>query len=286
DPVAQRPDAAAARRPRVGRRPALPPRRARVRARAGLVAPPSLGDRARRHRDRPRHRTALRPGREDVPAAGRPERVRDLDPHTGRLHARRDVAPVRGDRAPGARAPRRHGRAGDDRRHVGTGEGRRRRRDQLIDREKASDQGINVQDIAATVQTYVAGQPISKYKEADEQYDIWLRAEAGHRRTPEDVGDLTVRARGGALVRLRNLVRLSEDVGPAEIDRVNRQRAVTIVANLLPELPLATAVAHVNRVAAQLDMPPLYNVQWTGRAKTLAESNINFLLAFGLSIVF
>ena len=156
----------------------------------------------------------------------------------------------------------------------------------LIDREKASDQGINVQDIAATVQTYVAGQPISKYKEADEQYDIWLRAEAGHRRTPDDVGDLTVRARGGALVRLRNLVRLSEDVGPAEIDRVNRQRAVTIVANLLPELPLATAVAHVNRVAAQLDMPPLYNVQWTGRAKTLAESNINFLLAFGLSIVF
>src|SRR5438093_902234 len=85
----------------------------------------------------------------------------------------------------------------------------------LIDREKASDQGINVQDIAATVQTYVAGQPISKYKEADEQYDIWLRAEAGHRRPPEDVGDLSVRARSGALVRLRNLVRLSEDVGPA-----------------------------------------------------------------------
>src|SRR6184192_193750 len=156
----------------------------------------------------------------------------------------------------------------------------------LIDREKASDQGINVQDIAATVQTYVAGQPISKYKEADEQYDIWLRAEAGHRRTPEDVGDLTVRARGGALVRLRNLVRLREDLGPAEIDRVNRQRTVTIVANLLPELPLATAAAHVNRIAAELDMPPLYNVQWTGRAKTLAESNLNFVLAFGLSIVF
>ncbi len=156
----------------------------------------------------------------------------------------------------------------------------------LIDREKASDQGVNVQDIAATVQTYVAGQPISKYKESDEQYDIWLRAEAGRRRTPDDVGDLTVRAHGGALVRLRNLVRLREDLGPAEIDRVDRQRSVTIVANLLPELPLATAIAHVNRIAAELDMPPLYNVQWTGRAKTLAESNLNFVLAFGLSIVF
>ena len=136
------------------------------------------------------------------------------------------------------------------------------------------------------MQTYVAGQPISKYKESDEQYDIWLRAEAGRRRTPDDVGDLTVRAHGGALVRLRNLVRLREDLGPAEIDRVDRQRSVTIVANLLPELPLATAIAHVNRIAAELDMPPLYNVQWTGRAKTLAESNLNFVLAFGLSIVF
>jgi HAE1 family hydrophobic/amphiphilic exporter-1 len=156
----------------------------------------------------------------------------------------------------------------------------------LIDREKASDLGVNVRDIAATVQTYIAGQPISKYKEADEQYDIWLRAEPGKRRTPQDVYDLSLRAHGGQLVRLGNLVHLREDVGPAEIDRVNRQRALTIQANLLPEVPLATAVAHVNRVAAGLELPPLYNVQWTGRAKSLAESNVNFVLAFGLSIIF
>jgi len=76
----------------------------------------------------------------------------------------------------------------------------------MIDRDKASDLGVNVQDIAATVQTYVAGQPVSKYKEADEQYDIWLRAEAGKRRTPQDVYDLTVRSRTDQLVRLGNLV--------------------------------------------------------------------------------
>src|SRR5262249_4616491 len=43
-----------------------------------------------------------------------------------------------------------------------------------IDREKASDQGVDVQDIAAAVQTYVAGLPVSKFKEGDEQYGIWL----------------------------------------------------------------------------------------------------------------
>ena len=156
----------------------------------------------------------------------------------------------------------------------------------LIDREKASDQGVNVRDIAATVQTLIAGQPVSKYKEADEQYDIWLRAMPGERRTSQDVYDLTVPSRSGQLVRLGNLVRLQEEVGPAQIDRVNRQRAVTIVADLLPGVPLATAVEHIRRVLGTLDMPALYNLEFTGRAKGLAESNANFLLAFGLSLVF
>src|SRR6266436_5147544 len=156
----------------------------------------------------------------------------------------------------------------------------------MIDRDKASDLGVNVQDVAATVQTYVAGQPISKYKEGDEQYDIWLRAEPGKRRTPQDVYDLTVRARTEQLVRLGNLLRVREDLGPAEIDRVNRQRSVTISGNLLPALPLATAVEHVQKVAATLDMPALYSLEFTGRDKTLAESNANFGIAFLLSIVF
>ena len=156
----------------------------------------------------------------------------------------------------------------------------------VIDRDKASDLGVNVQDVAATVQTYVAGQPISKYKEGDEQYDIWLRAEPGKRRTPQDVYDLTVRARTDQLVRLGNLLRVREDLGPAEIDRVNRQRSVTISGNLLPALPLATAVEHVQKVAATFDMPALYSLEFTGRAKTLAESNANFGIAFLLSIVF
>ena len=156
----------------------------------------------------------------------------------------------------------------------------------VVDREKASDLGVSVEDIAATVQTYVGGEPVSKYKETDEQYDIWLRAEPGKRRTPQDVYDLTVRSREGQLVRLGNLVHLREDLGPAEIDRVDRQRTVPITANIERQLPLGTAVERVRQMAGELDMPPLYNVRFTGRAKGLAESNTNFALAFGLSILF
>jgi hydrophobic/amphiphilic exporter-1 (mainly G- bacteria), HAE1 family len=155
-----------------------------------------------------------------------------------------------------------------------------------INREKASDQGISVQDIAATVQAYVGGVPASKYKEADEQIDIWLRAEPGRRRTPEDIANLTVESRTHELVRLGNLVQLREDVGPAQIDRINRQRSITIVANLLPEMPLATAVERVDQVIAGLDMLPMYNILWGGRAKGLDEGNANFATAFLLSFLF
>jgi len=155
-----------------------------------------------------------------------------------------------------------------------------------IDREKASDLGLDVQDVAATVQTYIAGQPVSKFKEGDQQYDIWLRAAPGFRRTQQDVRDLTVATRDGRLVRLGNVVELEEEVGPAQIDRIDRQRAITIVANLLSDVPLGDAVAHTERVAKDLDMPALYDIQWGGRAKGLAESNSNFALAFALSFLF
>jgi HAE1 family hydrophobic/amphiphilic exporter-1 len=155
-----------------------------------------------------------------------------------------------------------------------------------IDREKASDLGLDVQDVAATVQTYIAGLPVSKFKEEDQQYDIWLRAEAGRRRGPEDIMNLTVRSRDGRLVRLASVVHPREDLGPSEIDRLDRQRVITILGNLLPNVPLGAAVEHTERVARSLDMPPLYNLQWGGRAKGLAETTRNFTLAFGLSFLF
>jgi HAE1 family hydrophobic/amphiphilic exporter-1 len=155
-----------------------------------------------------------------------------------------------------------------------------------IDREKASDLGLNVQDVASTVQTFIAGLPVSKFKEGDQQYDIWLRAEPGRRRTPQDIADLTVPSRTGQLVRLGSVVRLQEAIGPAQIDRLNRQRSITIVANLRQGVPLGDAMTHTERVAAGLDMPALYDIQWAGRAKGLRETNTNFALAFALSFLF
>jgi HAE1 family hydrophobic/amphiphilic exporter-1 len=156
----------------------------------------------------------------------------------------------------------------------------------LIDRKKASEFGIQIEDIASTLQTFVGGSPVSKYKEEDEQYDIWLRAIKEKRNDPQAIMNLTVPAKNAQLVKIANLVNLSEELGPSQIDRYNRQRKVTIISNLLQLLPLGEAVEKVQGMVRSLDLPPIYTADFTGRAKVLGESMTNFAIAFMLSFIF
>jgi HAE1 family hydrophobic/amphiphilic exporter-1 len=156
----------------------------------------------------------------------------------------------------------------------------------LVDRKKASEFGIQIQDIASTLQTFVGGEPISKYKEEDQEYDVWLRAVKEKRDDPQAVMNLTVPGNNGQLVKIANLVNLREDLGPSQIDRYNRQRKVTIVANLLPSLPLGQAVETIQGFVKELHLPPTYTADFTGRAKILSETARNFAIAFLLSFIF
>ena len=108
----------------------------------------------------------------------------------------------------------------------------------------------------------------------------------GKRDDPQGVMNLTVPGRNGSLVKIANLVNLSEELGPSQIDRYNRQRKVTIVANLLPSLPLGEAVEKVQAMVRDLDLPATYTADFTGRAKILAETMTNFAIAFMLSFIF
>jgi HAE1 family hydrophobic/amphiphilic exporter-1 len=154
-----------------------------------------------------------------------------------------------------------------------------------IHREKASDFGIKVHDIASALRTFVGGEPISTYREEEEQYDVWLRAELANRNDPQAIGDLPIATPRGELIRLTNLATLSEARGPAQIDHFMRRRKVTIVANL-EGIPLDVAVRRIQAVVAGIGMPPTYRAEFAGRAKSMEETMSNFLLAFALSLLF
>lgn len=154
-----------------------------------------------------------------------------------------------------------------------------------IDRAKAADLGIRAADIATTLRTLVAGEPISKFREGAEQYDVWLRVQKENRQDEASLYQLEVESPMAGLVPLSNLVHLQGDVGPAQIDRLNRQRQLTLVANL-DGMPLGTAIADISKFVEEVDLPTGYTAEPIGRAKTFAETGVNFAIAFLLSLIF
>ena len=155
-----------------------------------------------------------------------------------------------------------------------------------VDRDRAAEFGVRVEDIAESLSLFVGGQPISKYKEEDEQYDVWLRAEKRRRDSPNDVSDLRVWSpAAGRLVSISGLIRLEESLAPAQIERESRQRKVGMFANL-NGIPLSVAVERIERIAAEERLPAGYRVRFSGQAKILDETVQHFLTAFLLSFIF
>jgi HAE1 family hydrophobic/amphiphilic exporter-1 len=167
-----------------------------------------------------------------------------------------------------------------------------------MDRDKASQFGLRIADVANSLRTLVGGQIVGTFKETDEQYDVWLRATPGNRTTSEALEQIALRANRpnltvsnamasaeSQLVPLANFVRFEEARGPDRIDRYQRQRKVTVLANL-DRLALGDAMATVQQSIRTMNLPLDYQVVFTGRAKVLVETGQNFLIAFGLAMIF
>lgn len=154
-----------------------------------------------------------------------------------------------------------------------------------IDRDRASDLGIPVQTISSTLNVLVGGQIVSKYEEESEQYDVWLRADKTFRDNPQNIDSITIPSPTAGLVQLTSLATLEEARGPSQIDRLNRQRTVTVRAH--PEdVTLREVVDRANQIVKEMNMPPEYEVSYGGQAEMLGETAYYFGVALGLSILF
>ena len=156
----------------------------------------------------------------------------------------------------------------------------------IPDRRRASDLDIPIMSIASTLNVLVGGEPVSKYKELDEQYDVWLRADLRNRDQANSIGRLMIPAGDGTLVELSNVADLKPEKGPATIDRFGMQRQVVVTANLDLGKPLGDAVKDLSDFVRSMNLPVEYRWEFLGRAKTLSESNNGFMIAFIVSFLF
>jgi HAE1 family hydrophobic/amphiphilic exporter-1 len=151
------------------------------------------------------------------------------------------------------------------------------------DREKAAEMGVDARTIAEAVQLMVGGLDVGIFKEAGRRYDIRMRLEEDLREDAESIGSLYVRNQDGEPVALRNLVSIERGAAPSDITRTNRQRSVTIRANL-DNLKLGEAILIAREVADET-LPDTVTLNVVGDAETMSEGNTQFAIAMFLGIL-
>jgi HAE1 family hydrophobic/amphiphilic exporter-1 len=154
-----------------------------------------------------------------------------------------------------------------------------------IDRQRAADLGVRVSDIAQALNTMIAGQVVSTFPSGGEQYDVRLRAAQEFRTSTDALSQLTVASKNGP-VTLNQVVRIRPGTAPSSIDRLNRQRQVTISANLLPGGSQADVLAKLDEFTKELNVAPGYSSAAVGQSKELARTAYYFLLAVSLTFIF
>ncbi|MBN1614800.1 MAG: efflux RND transporter permease subunit [Deltaproteobacteria bacterium] len=155
-----------------------------------------------------------------------------------------------------------------------------------IDRDKARNMGIDVATITEAVNILISGEvDVTKFKDETrgKRYDVRVRLNPGDRMTPDDLGRIYVRSREGSLVALSNVVTVKEGGGPSVINRVDRERAITVFAGLEGK-PLGQAMGELDAIASRI-LPADYIPKYQGMAETMKESFGYLLFALFLGIV-
>jgi hydrophobic/amphiphilic exporter-1 (mainly G- bacteria), HAE1 family len=155
-----------------------------------------------------------------------------------------------------------------------------------VDRPKAADLGVQVGDAAEALRLLVGGDQVTTYNEAGEQYEVHLRARAENRSTQDAIAGLTVPSTRLGSVSLDNVARFSPGESPSDINRLSRQRQVTVFCNLLPTASQAEVQNVMLSEFTKLNAGTDYRGAFTGRSRELGRAAQNFVLAFVLSLVF
>ncbi|MEX2208337.1 MAG: efflux RND transporter permease subunit [Myxococcota bacterium] len=153
----------------------------------------------------------------------------------------------------------------------------------IPDREKAAAVGVDARTIAQVVQAGIGGIDIAKFKDGGHRYDVRVRLEEAFRGDPEAIGALYVRTKDGGVIELRNIARVETGAAPSTISRDQRQRSVTVSADL-EGIAVGDAIDRVSLIADDI-LPEGASVRFGGSAEAFLESLQQFGLAIGLSIL-
>src|SRR5437667_10290308 len=154
-----------------------------------------------------------------------------------------------------------------------------------VDRPKAADLGVQIGDAAEALRLLVGGDQVSTYNEGGEQYEVHLRARAEDRSTQSAIAALTVPSARLGSVSLDNVAAFQPGSAPSDINRLARQRQVTVFCNLLPTASQAEIQRAILGEFGTMNVGSEYAGRFAGRSRELGRAAQDFVVAFLLSLV-
>jgi multidrug efflux pump len=154
-----------------------------------------------------------------------------------------------------------------------------------VDRERAADMGVPVDQIARAVETMMGGRQVTRYKREGDQYDVIVQTAPTGRDTPDDIERVFVRGKGDAMIPLSALVKIKEVVVPRELNHFSQRRSASISANLAPTYSLGEAITFMNATAQKV-LKPGYSTDLNGTSREFVKSSGSLLIVFVLALLF
>lgn len=155
----------------------------------------------------------------------------------------------------------------------------------LIDYDRAAELGVSVQNIGRTLESMLASRRVTTYIDTGEEYDVMIEGIRDQQNSPGDLTNIYVRSdRSEQLIPLSNLVSLKEFADSKTLNRYNRNRAITIDANLEDRLPLGEGLLYLEKLVDE-HLPEYAIVDYKGRSLDYKTSGTATYFTFVLGII-
>jgi len=153
-----------------------------------------------------------------------------------------------------------------------------------IDRDRARTLGVNVRDIAETLQLYFSGQRYGYFIMNSKQYQVIGQADRINRDKPLDLSSIYVRNNKGELIQLDNVVTLTEQSNPPQLYRYNRYVSATVSAQPASGVTLGQGIAEMRKIGKET-FDDSFSSALSGTSKEFEDSSGSLLFAMLLALV-
>jgi len=154
----------------------------------------------------------------------------------------------------------------------------------IINKNKAKDLGISTQAIGKTLETLYGGKTVTKFNKLGKEYPIILQQYLDDRKNKEGLSKIFVRSENNnKLISLANLVDFKEEGSANKLSRYNRQRAVTISANISENYTLSEAIKYLEKNISEI--APEKQIAWKGKSEELKETSNELYIIFALALL-